>query len=225
MNKRDSYFQFYPDAWLGDEKLALCKFSTKGAWIDLLCHMHKCDPYGYLIINDVVLDKSNIMKMLKLGNERHFDIVWGELLKFGIIKQDKTSGAFYSKRLLNEYTKGVSDTDYGINRVGDCMSILKRFNTVSRSSADIDPQNKFLQNLVHSWLSEYEVDDFYRVTEYLYDKWSGSDTMAEHIIPSVFFGAKFPKYVADSSTFKMKSRKNISSGSLKGVIGYKDLKD
>jgi uncharacterized phage protein (TIGR02220 family) len=225
MSKRDNYFQFYPDAWLGDEKLALCRFATKGAWIDLLCHMHKCDPYGYLIINDVVLEKSDIMKMLKFSNQKHFEIVWGELLKFGIIKQDSKSGAFYSKRLLNEYNKGVSNTDYGTDDVGDCISVLKRFNVVAKGCSDIDPQNMFLQNLVHSWLGEYQIEDFYRVTEYLYDKWRNDDVMAEYIIPSVFFGKKFPKYVADSATFKTRTRRKNSSGSLEGVIGYKDLKD
>lgn len=224
MSRRDDYFQFYPDAWLGDEKLALCRFATKGAWIDLLCHMHKCDPYGYLIVNDVVLERGDIMRMLKFNNQKHFDVVWEELLKFGIIKQDKKSGAFYSKRLLNEYNKGVSNTDFGIDRVADCMAVLKHFNLVARGYADVDPQSKFLQNLVHSWIDNYELEEFYRVIEYLYDKWKDNDTMNQHIVPSVFFGKKFPKYVADSATFKTKVRKK-SSGNLDGVIGYKDLKD
>jgi len=224
MKERDEYFQFFPDAWLGDEKLSLCRFSTKGAWIDLICHMHKCDPYGYLIVNDVVLEKKDIMKMINCHNESHFNIIWGELLKFGIIKQDKNSKAFYSKRLLNEYNKKVSNFDYGLDRVGDCLSILKYFNTTVKGNYNIDPQNKFFQNLVHSWLSEYELEDFYKVIEYLYSKWDGNETMSQHIVPTVFFGKKFPKYVAESSMFKIKKKKS-KKGSVEGSIGYKNLKE
>ena len=207
MKKRDEYFKFYPDAWLGDEKLALCRFATKGAWVDLICHMHKCDPYGYLIVNGIVLNKEDIKKMLHLDSQKHFDIIWGELLKYGIIKQNKKTGAFYSKKLLMEYEKDVSDRDGVIDDVPKATKILKRFNDVVDKQYQTDPKNWFMLNVVHSWFKNYEeVETYFRVIEYVYDKWKDDQNMTDFIKPTVFFGKNFPKYVAESINYKIKKK-------------------
>jgi hypothetical protein len=41
-------FQFYPGDWLKDPCLAQCSLATKGAWIELLAHMHESTTPGKL---------------------------------------------------------------------------------------------------------------------------------------------------------------------------------
>jgi hypothetical protein len=41
-------FQFYPGDWLKDPCLAQCSLATKGAWIELLAHMHESETPGKL---------------------------------------------------------------------------------------------------------------------------------------------------------------------------------
>lgn len=41
-------FQFYPGDWLKDPCLAQCSLATKGAWIELLAHMHESSTPGKL---------------------------------------------------------------------------------------------------------------------------------------------------------------------------------
>ena len=219
----NDFFKFFPDAWLGDEKLALCRFATKGAWIDLLCHMHKCDPYGYLIINGVVLSDEDIFKMLKFDNPKHFEVIWSELLKFGIIKKDGSSGAYYSKRLLEEYDKNFSLSDKPLPHIPKAMRILEYFNDIVKEFPKVDPSNKYLQTILHDWFEKYEEEDFHRVTCFLYDKWKDSEVMNKHIVPTTFFGQKFPKYVAESSAFKLENKKKVNKN-FKGSIGYDQYK-
>ncbi len=231
MKKRDEYFKFYPDAWIGDEKLALCRFATKGAWIDLICHMHKCDPYGYLIVNGIVLKKEEIKKMLRLDSQKHFDIIWEELLKYGIIKQDSKTGAFYSKKLLMEYEKGVSDRGGNIDiDIPKATKILKRFNDVVDKKYQTDYQNRYMQNVVQSWFKSFEdVETYFRVIEYVYEKWKDDQNMTDFIKPTVFFGKHFPKYVAESINYNIKKKSpKIDFGDSAGFDdfkGDKKLKD
>lgn len=37
------WMKFFPSDWLGDTKLSLCKPSTRGIWMDLICRMHDAD--------------------------------------------------------------------------------------------------------------------------------------------------------------------------------------
>lgn len=208
MKNHNAYFKFYPDAWLGDEKLALCRFSTKGAWIDLICHMHKCDPYGYLIVNDISLQPKDIQKMLHIDNDKHFEIIWGELLKYGIIKFDNKIGAYYSKKLLTEYEKDANSYDEWLEDIPKAMRILKYFNNIVGKDYWSDPQSRYMQNVVHSWFDKYEDEKiYYRVIEYVFDKWKNDSNMYDFIKPTIFFGKHFPKYVAESINFKLKGDK------------------
>ncbi|HEX8460966.1 MAG TPA: hypothetical protein VF623_06035 [Segetibacter sp.] len=40
--------QFSPNAWLMDTLLNKVSVDVRGFWIDLLCYMHSCFPYGHL---------------------------------------------------------------------------------------------------------------------------------------------------------------------------------
>lgn len=224
MKEHEDYFKFYPDAWLGDEKLALCRFATKGAWIDLICHMHKCDPYGYLIINGIALDQNDIRKMLRMESQKHFDIVWGELLKYGIIKKDKKTGAFFSKKLLMDYEAKASTHQGAEDETALAMTILEYYNKIVGKKYECQVSNRFMQNVVLNHIGRFpDLETYYKVIEYVYDKWKDSDHMSGFIKPTVIFGQKFPKYVAESMDFKTKGNKEKKKMDFGDSAGFDDF--
>ena len=48
--KKRPAFQFYPESWRTDAELRSCSLAARGLWIDLMCVMHQCKPYGHLVL-------------------------------------------------------------------------------------------------------------------------------------------------------------------------------
>lgn len=46
------YFPFYVDDYLTDEKLLMCDPASEGVYNRIICHLHKSDDYGRIIINE-----------------------------------------------------------------------------------------------------------------------------------------------------------------------------
>src|SRR4030095_2764539 len=46
--KKLPYIQFYPGDWMKDPALSMCKPSTRGIWIDLICAMHELGRTGHI---------------------------------------------------------------------------------------------------------------------------------------------------------------------------------
>lgn len=97
--KRPS-FQFYPADWLGDSKLQSCSPAAIGAWINMLCLMHDCEPYGYLAIKGTAINTKMIAKLI------HFDAkkltkLMQELIENDVIKCDE-NGRFFSPRMVDD---------------------------------------------------------------------------------------------------------------------------
>jgi hypothetical protein len=43
------WLKFWVEAWRSDLGLRLCSASSRGVWIEMLCVMHHCEPYGMLV--------------------------------------------------------------------------------------------------------------------------------------------------------------------------------
>lgn len=43
-------FQFYPNDWMSHAALRMCSIQARGLWMDMMCIMHGCDPYGHLMV-------------------------------------------------------------------------------------------------------------------------------------------------------------------------------
>jgi hypothetical protein len=44
------WMKFSPDRWQRDEALRMCGAAARGVWAELICIMHKADPYGHLLV-------------------------------------------------------------------------------------------------------------------------------------------------------------------------------
>jgi len=93
-------FQFYPEDWLSNTKLAVCPMAAHGLMINLMCYMHQSERYGYLLINGTKPDHKTIQKLLRM-NHRSFIHNLSILLNNGVIKIDD-DGVYYCQRMIDD---------------------------------------------------------------------------------------------------------------------------
>ena len=60
-------FQFYPADWRKDAALQSCSIAAQGLWINVLCVMHECDPYGHLSVNGKPMKPEQIARLFGMG--------------------------------------------------------------------------------------------------------------------------------------------------------------
>ncbi len=96
-------FQFYPADWLNDIKLQSCSLQAQGLLVNLICLMHQANPYGYLIINNLVPDDKTVAKLLRL-HHKTYDKTLKELFLYGVLKRDK-NGIIYCERMVKDEAK------------------------------------------------------------------------------------------------------------------------
>lgn len=198
-------FTFYPEDWLDDAKLKHCSLAAKGMWIDLLCHMHRGDIYGYMIFSTKVMTRYDIQKVLKVSNQQVFDEAFDELFEKGIILQDTNNGAYYSKRMLQEHKKDKRKASeiHKSPTYPVVKEIIEHLNKVSGRSFPIDNLETF--ELIERWIKEgRSVRDFKIVNEVKSEEWSQIPKMAGYIRPRTLYGDKFLDYLNQNPNHKLK---------------------
>ncbi|QMU30498.1 hypothetical protein [Adhaeribacter radiodurans] len=103
--KRPS-FQFYPSDWLRDTALRTCSITARGLWMDMLCFMHEGSPYGYLRVNQKIIQPGQLAVMVGLPLKDTIKCLQ-ELEVAGVYSKDE-SGAIYSRRMIkDEYLRNI----------------------------------------------------------------------------------------------------------------------
>lgn len=93
-------FQFYPGDWLHDTALRACSIGARGLWIDMICLMHQCNPYGYLKVNHKVILPDNLARITGLTLEVAQNYI-SELEEAGVFSRDK-NGVIFSRRMVRD---------------------------------------------------------------------------------------------------------------------------
>lgn len=91
-------YQFYPNDWLNDVNLQSNPPYVIGLWINILCVMHSCTPYGYLAMGDEPMSMNLISKLVKMSPRTCQEGI-KKLLSSGVLRRDD-KGRFYSKRMV-----------------------------------------------------------------------------------------------------------------------------
>lgn len=91
-------FLFYPGDWLKDPELQSCSLAARGAWIDIVCLMSQCKPFGMLATDGDPWDEERLARALR-GCDNSVTGAIEELKSSGVLKQN-SRGFFYSKRLV-----------------------------------------------------------------------------------------------------------------------------
>lgn len=91
---------FYTGDWLKDTALRSCSIGARGMWIDMLCYMHDCKPYGHLKVGNKVILKSNLAAMVGL-TINDTEAYLKELLDAGVCAK-MPDGTIYSERMVRD---------------------------------------------------------------------------------------------------------------------------
>ncbi len=188
-------FFFQPEDWLSDGKLSLCSYATKGAWMDLMCYMFKSPRVGYLMIDDKVLDKVLIRKMLKCSDEE-FETIWTELIDYGVMKRNE-SGCYYSKRLVKDMERislSFTANDEEAEMAQKVLDEFKRFYPALRAYHDGTARSAIIARKREGATFE----DFKAVIVSKTNEWKDVEKMVVNIKPTTLFGDKFSRYLAEA---------------------------
>jgi len=108
---RPPAMQFYVSDWKNDNGLALCSYTVKGLWIDLICFLHEADEYGKFVLNGSILTQNEIRKLTKMSPKK-FNFAWHTLTEYGIVKRQE-NGAYYSGRMVKDWALRSLRIAYG----------------------------------------------------------------------------------------------------------------
>lgn len=199
MDRKRGFF-FHPEAWLSDNQLSLCSYATKGVWIELMCHMFSSKRAGYLMIEGKPLNKGNIKHMLKCRSNEEFDMVWNELIQFGVMRQH-ADGTYYSKRMVDDMesislTSTASDEEMELAK--SVLEELKR--TVPNLRGYNGEEARTL--IIARSRDGATFEDFKSVIHSKYEEWKNDEKMFRWIRPLTLFGEKFNRYVEEAKVEK-----------------------
>lgn len=92
-------FQFYPADWRKDAALQSCSIGARGLWVEMLCIMHECIPYGYLCVNGQPMTDSQLARLV--GDTVKAVVSYKkELESAGVYSYDE--GRIYSRRMVKD---------------------------------------------------------------------------------------------------------------------------
>lgn len=97
--KRPS-FQFYPADWRKDAALQSCSLAARGLWIDVMCVMHECEPYGHLIVNGNAMRPAQVARLVGIGAQECVSLL-NELEQSGVLSRTG-EGAIFSRRMVKD---------------------------------------------------------------------------------------------------------------------------
>lgn len=134
--KKLVYIQFYPDAWLQSPELRRLKPEVKGFYIDLICQLFYCFPYGHCSL----LNYKKANKLQKQVNQRVNQVVihedndednlWADLtLNFSLHKQ--LSVVDNLEKELHKYLP------YSPDEISSYIRILEENRVISRNAQGI----------------------------------------------------------------------------------------
>ena len=93
-------FQFYPADWRKDVALQSCSLVAQGFWINALCLMHECEPYGRLAVNGKPMQAPQLARTFGITSKEAEKLVV-ELEEAGVCSRDD-GGFLYSRRMVRD---------------------------------------------------------------------------------------------------------------------------
>jgi len=93
-------FQFYPADWRKDAALQSCSLTARGLWLEMLCVMHECEPYGHLVVNGKAMTPAQLGRLVGLS-ERECSRLMTELEDAGVYSRD-AAGIIFSRRMVKD---------------------------------------------------------------------------------------------------------------------------
>lgn len=105
------WMKFYPSDWQSDPMLRCCSIAARGLWVEMMCLMHKAEPYGSLLVNGARLDKRKLAILVGIS-EKECSALLMELEGNGVFSRDD-DGILYSRRMRRDFAKAETDKANG----------------------------------------------------------------------------------------------------------------
>lgn len=93
-------FQFYPADWRKDASLQSCSIAARGLWVEMMCIMHECSPYGHLCVNGKAMNEGQLARLVGLSGKECSKIL-AELDGAGVLSK-LDDGTIYSRRMVRD---------------------------------------------------------------------------------------------------------------------------
>lgn len=93
-------FQFYPADWRKDADLQSCSIGARGLWVEMLCVMHECTPYGHLCVNGKPMTEGQLARLV--GEPVKPTLKWLAELEAAAVFSRDDQGRIYSRRMVKD---------------------------------------------------------------------------------------------------------------------------
>lgn len=133
--KRPS-FQFYPADWRKDSALQSCSVAARGLWIEMLCIMNECKPYGHLAINGKAISVAQLARLIG-ETEKVVKGLLNELESAGVFSRTE-QGGIYSRRMISDEKIRVIRGNAG--KLGGNPNLLKQKDNQNPTEAEANSQ-------------------------------------------------------------------------------------
>jgi hypothetical protein len=97
---KDSWFKFFGCDWRGDPNLQLCSLAARGLWIEIMCIMQTCTPYGHLTLDGTPLSLRNLAVLVH-STEGECDILLKQMREAKVFSETD-AGVIFSRRMVRD---------------------------------------------------------------------------------------------------------------------------
>ena len=101
------WMKFYPSDRQSDPMLRCCSIAARGLWVEMMCLIHKAEPYGSLLVNGARIDKRKLAVLVGIS-EKECSALLMELEGNGVFSRDD-DGTLYSRRMRRDFAKAEQD--------------------------------------------------------------------------------------------------------------------
>jgi hypothetical protein len=99
--KRYPWLKFYPTDWQADERLGLCSLAARGLLAELMCVMHRAEPYGHLLVNGKQPSDPMLARLVRASSRGELRRLRAELIDNGVLSV-LDDGTIYSRRMVRD---------------------------------------------------------------------------------------------------------------------------
>lgn len=97
---RRPYFPFFAGDWLSNPRVRSVGPAARGLWLDLMCVMHDCVPYGHLCTDGRPMDDDEAANSVGLTVPVYLKLL--AKLEYAKIAKRREDGAIYSSRMVSD---------------------------------------------------------------------------------------------------------------------------
>ena len=111
MSNAMPYIRFFPTDWTGDMLLRMVGPAERGLWIDLLCLMAECEPYGHLCLSGAPMPDERAAAACGLTLDTYRALLAN--LESVEVTSRTDAGVIYSRRLVRDHAEFMRSSRAG----------------------------------------------------------------------------------------------------------------